>query len=60
MKKFEGYWYFEKLCKGSGYCCFFIIDSLDFVLSFVVEVSGFSVKDVKVNLLEKFCLWIDL
>lgn len=58
-KKFEGHWYPEKPCKGSGYRCLLITDSLDPVLSSAAEASGLSAKDVKANLPEKLCLWID-
>lgn len=58
-KKFEGHWYPEKPCKGSGYRCLLITDSLDPVLGSAAEASGLSAKDVKANLPEKLCLWID-
>lgn len=58
-KKFEGHWYPEKPCKGSGYRCLLITDSLDPVLSSAAKESGLNVKDVKANLPEKLCLWID-
>lgn len=58
-KKFEGHWYPEKPCKGSGYRCLLITESLDPVLSSAAKESGLSVKDVKANLPEKLCLWID-
>ena len=58
-KKFEGHWYPEKPCKGSGYRCLLIADSLDPVLVAAANESGLSVKDVKANLPEKLCLWID-
>lgn len=58
-KKFEGHWYPEKPCKGSGYRCLLITDSLDPVLNSAAKESGLNVKDVKANLPEKLCLWID-
>ena len=58
-KKFEGHWYPEKPSKGSGYRCLLITDSLDPVLSSAAKESGLSLKDVKANLPDKLCLWID-
>ena len=58
-EKFDGHWYPEKPSKGSGYRCLLITDSLDPVLSSAANDSGLSRQDVKANLPEKLCLWID-
>ncbi|XP_068671966.1 protein Tob1-like [Montipora capricornis] len=58
-KKFEGHWYPEKPSKGSGYRCLLITDNLDPVLSSAAKESGLCLQDVKANLPQKLCLWID-
>lgn len=58
-KKFEGHWYPAKPTKGSAYRCILITHSLDPVLASAAQESGLKIEDVKANLPEKLCLWID-
>lgn len=58
-QKFEGHWYPEKPQKGSAFRCILISEKLDPVLVDAAKESGLKVEDVKANLPEKLCLWID-
>lgn len=58
-KKYEGYWYFDKLLKGFGFRCVYIGEIVDFVVELVVKRSGLVVEDVRVNVFEELSVWID-
>ncbi|EDO38535.1 predicted protein, partial [Nematostella vectensis] len=58
-KKFDGHWYPNKPTKGSGYRCILITHYLDPILAAAARESGLKIDDVKANLPEKLCLWID-
>lgn len=59
-KKFEGHWYPEKPCKGSGFRCMRVGgDKMDPVLTAAARASGLDTTEVLEYLPKELTVWID-